>query len=139
MRSKGEWEAEYPAILRQCASSLTPEQYMQVLRKENEVYLLLREVAARPGNVLTYGDYLAKEYPEETYSLFHSVITKQAAEANDRGKYSQVSANLRKYFEAGGVAGVADLIEEFRVVYKRRPAMLDELDKLEKKLKKINK
>jgi len=60
-------------------------------------------------------------------------------EANDRGKYSQVCNNLRKYFEAGCVAGVAGLIDELRVVYKRRPAMLDELDKLEKKLKKINK
>lgn len=133
---RGVWEAEYSNILYQCATNLAPTEYMRVLQKEGEKRLLLKEVSLIPTNVLTYGSYLADEYPPETYALFREVITTQAAEATDRNKYGRVCANLQKFYDAGGIDETLNLIEDLRSKYKRRLAMIDELNKLEKKLRK---
>ncbi len=134
---RGVWEKEYSDILGQCAEKLASFEYMNILRKEGEELLLLEQVSLTPTSILEYGDYLSDNYPSEVYTLFRTVITAQAAEATDRNKYGRVCANLKKFYEAGGTAEVINLIEDLRSQYKRRPAMIDELDKLEKKLSKV--
>lgn len=137
LTEKGVWEAEYPALRDRLSRNLPLHLYMRILSKEGETALLLEKVREYPPDVFTYGKQLSKVYPAETYEICLDVIYREADEANDRKKYKKVCANIRKLFEYGGIAETDAVIAELKKKYPRRPAMLDELNALSVKLKKV--
>ena len=74
-----------------------------------------------------------------TFALCFDKIREQAAEADNRIKYKQVCGNIKKLFDYGGNNEVSRIIEELKAKYPRRPAMLDELDRLAARLAKKRK
>lgn len=137
LTEKGVWEAEYPALRDRLSRNLPLHLYIRILSKEGETALLLEKVREYPPDVFTYGKQLSKVYPAETYEICLDVIYREADEANDRKKYKKVCANIRKLFEYGGIAETDAVIAELKEKYPRRPAMLDELNALSVKLKKV--
>ncbi len=133
---KGTWEQEYPDLIRRCAEALPYNMYMEILKMENEHRLLFEEVKKFPAMVFRYGKLLAQNYQADIYKIFKAQIEKQVNEATDRKKYANVCDSLNILFEAGGIDETVSLIADFRQKYNRRPAMLDELARLERKLAK---
>ncbi len=61
-------------------------------------------------------------------------IRGKCAEATDRRLYKKVCKDLLQVIKWKGNATVKALVEEFKATYPRKPALLDELQKVEKKL-----
>lgn len=105
------------------------ETYMDKLNKE-----LLDDVMENPYDLFYYGKYLVKEYPEQVYELCYKEISKSCAQAKDRREYKKITKNIAQLIKWKGNDTAKSLIEELMQRYPRKPALLDELEKVEKKL-----
>jgi hypothetical protein len=133
----GIWETQYKSLLENLKNNLPYHMYMQILDTEDELRLLFEEVKMHPETIFSYGIKLAPKYPDAIYSLYKYAIDDMAAEADDRGKYRKVCGALKELWNAGGTDTAMSIIDFYIANFKRRPAMLDELDNLKTKLGKI--
>ncbi|HHY18223.1 MAG TPA: hypothetical protein GX524_09095 [Firmicutes bacterium] len=77
-------------------------------------------------------DMLKCEYSRELLGAYEKAAKKEAESANKRSKYRKVASilnHMRSY--SGGGELVRQIVKEFRVKYKRRKAMQEELDQVE--------
>ena len=139
LSEKDVWKTEYPSLLAKLAQNLPYNMYMGILSKEGETRRLLDQLIIHLSEVFTYGKQLSTDFPAETYAICLDEIRKQAAEADNRIKYKQVCGNIKKLFDYGGNNEVNRIIDELKVKYSRRPAMIEELDGLAVRLAKKQK
>lgn len=79
-----------------------------------------------------YEDMLKCEYSRELLGAYEKAAKKEAESANKRSKYRKIASilnHMRSY--SGGGELVRQIVKEFRVKYKRRKAMQEELDQVE--------
>ena len=74
------------------------------------------------------------DFSNEIYELCANYIREQCAQAPDRRLYKKVCKDLLQMIKWKGNATAKLLVDEFKATYPRRSALLDELQKVEKKL-----
>jgi hypothetical protein len=124
------WEKSYPELLIQCKLKLHSSQYMKILAKENEYALLLEEVKNHTEQIYQYGKLLSKKHLNPVRDVFVEQINKEAERANGRETYRIVCSRISRFAEAGYNAEAIAMINEFRIKFKRKPAFVDELNKI---------
>ena len=83
------------------------------------------------GLIKTYEPFLFPKYQIEIIGLYERVCNNYAAKANSRGDYHELASMLKHVQKLdGGKQIVTKLLTSFREIYKRRPAMMDELKSL---------
>ena len=127
---KGIWEEAYPSLLEKLAQNLPSNLYMDILSIENETRLLFEQLKAVPSMVFVYGKQLYAEFPAEIRAICSDVIYQQAAKANNRSGYRQVCAYIKDLHSYDGKTDLGSIIDQLKAEYPRRPAFIDELDKL---------
>lgn len=102
--------------------------------KEEKLYdRLLAYVLKSSGlyAVQTYENVLKKEYPKQILNKYQDEVDKMASYTGNRKHYASLVALLRRMKRIkGGTAIVETIVEEWRIKYRNRPAMMDELSKL---------
>jgi hypothetical protein len=136
LKGKGTWESEYPALRDEMESALYPEVFMYALNKEGDWQHLMEQVSKRSEYVFTYGKALAALYSEDVKAICIDEIRETAEDANTRPKYRKVCKRIEKLASYAQTADALAIIEELAAKYHMRPAMLDELEKLEPKLRR---
>lgn len=108
--------------------------HVERLYKEEKLYdRLLTSVLNSPGLYILqeYEKVLKKEYPEQILGKYKDEVNKMAMHTSDRKHYAHLVSLLRKMQQMkGGRELVEQIAVEWRVKYKNRPAMMDELRKL---------
>lgn len=108
--------------------------HVERLYKEEKLYdRLLVYVLNSPGlyALQEYEKVLKKEYPEQILGKYKDEVNKMAMHTSDRKHYAHLVSLLRKMQQMkGGRELVEQIAVEWRVKYKNRPAMMDELRKL---------
>lgn len=67
--------------------------------------------------------------PQEILKRYEGVVRKMASYTSDRSTYQEIADLLKRMQRySGGKELVQTLIVEFRCAYRRRPAMMQELD-----------
>lgn len=130
----GAWNENYESLLDELKDSKRTKCYRSILIDENEKKRLLEDVMENPYDLFYYGKYLVKEYPEQVYKLCYMEIRESCAQAKDRREYKKVTKQIAQLIKWKGNDTAKSLIEELKQTYSRRPALLDELEKVEKKL-----
>ena len=133
-QSQGTWESQRPILLKELKQSKYSVCYQSVLVKENEKKLLLESVTEDSYYLFYYAQFLVKDYPNEIYELCANYVREQCAQATERRLYKKVCKNLLQLIKWKANATVKQLVDEFKATYRRRSALLDELQKVEKKL-----
>ena len=128
------WNENYESLLDELKESKRPKCYRSVLVAENEKKRLLEDVIENPYDLFYYGKYLVKDYPEQIYELCYKEISENCAQARDRREYKKVTKQIAQLIKWNGSDKARALIDELKRTYPRRPALLDELEKVEKKL-----
>ena len=104
------------------------------LYKEEKLYdRLLAYVLKSSGlyAVQTYENVLKKEYPKQILSKYQGEVNKMASCTGNRKHYADLVALLRRMKQIkGGSEIVETIVEEWKIKYRNRPAMMDELSKL---------
>ena len=139
LSENGIWEETYPLLRAELKVALPGSLYAQILELEDEHALLLEEVKRDSRYIFRYGKMLAEHYPKAVYELYHIEISKAARESTNRSQYSKLCGLLRELHQAGGKDEALALAEEFIRQYPRRPAMLEELANLKRRLNKPSK
>lgn len=133
-QSKNIWDEKKQALLEELKNSKHVICYRSVLIEEDEKELLLETVLEKPFDIFYYGQFLVETYPEEIYALCEMYIREKCAGAKDRREYKKVCKDILQLIKWNGNDTAMALVEEFKTIYPRRTALLDELQKVEKKL-----
>lgn len=104
------------------------------LYKEEKLYdRLLAYVLKSSGlyAVQSYENVLKKEYPKQILSKYQDEVNKMASCTGNRKHYADLVALLWRMKQIkGGSEIVETIVEEWKIKYRNRPAMMDELSKL---------
>ena len=113
---------------------LPPNAHIDTLYKEEKLYdRLLAYVLKSSGlyAVQSYENVLKKEYPKQILSKYQGEVNKMASCTGNRKHYADLVALLRRMKRIkGGSEIVETIVEEWKIKYRNRPAMMDELSKL---------
>ena len=113
---------------------LPPNAHIDRLYKEEKLYdRLLAYVLKSSGlyAVQSYENVLKKEYPKQILSKYQGEVNKMASCTGNRKHYADLVALLRRMKRIkGGSEIVETIVEEWKIKYRNRPAMMDEFSKL---------
>ena len=125
-----EWIKERDSIIEQ----LTPGRFLCEILETEQLYEKLIEVLLRSGDkylLHQYTDILSEKYPEQLLQVYQETVEKQAESKGNRKYYYQIVEELRIMKSiTGGDKVVDEIIKRWKVQYKNRSAMMDELSQL---------
>lgn len=107
----------------------------KLYREEGLYDRLLAFVPERPGlsALQEYAGVLKKDYSEQLVQKYREELEKMAAFTGDRRKYQQLTLLLRELKKLpGGSRAAVEIADGWKVRYRNRPAMMDELRKWER-------
>lgn len=133
-RQQGSWEQMRQPLWQELAKVLMTHEYVLLLAQEGEVQKLLDVIKLHKSYIVDHGKRLTESFPEETYEIYEEYILEEAKEATDRAKYKYICKVIKNLFEAGIKPRAFELIDRLSEMYQRRPAMVEELAGLKKKL-----
>ncbi|MBM7567070.1 hypothetical protein [Paenibacillus sacheonensis] len=134
--SDGTWEQRKSGVLDELSKVYAASQFAGLLGGAGEWPRLLNVVKDNAIFIEHYGKQLASRFPAETYMIYEHYIMNEAAAATERRKYKGVCKLLKSYYNAGAREEAMALIRHLIEKYPRRPAMLDELESLSRRLVK---
>jgi hypothetical protein len=110
--------------------SYQPEIFVEILIREDLVSNLLEYCIKNKSRIVHLYQHLLEKYPDEVNEIFKEYIGNTANEANERRKYKEVCKIISTYKKACGSKKAEELIAVLKKQNIRRPAFLDELEKL---------
>lgn len=116
-------------LLEELKNNRNHDCYLQILKQEKELELLLNEMSENPKQIFIYADTLVKKYPVEVYNLCAGKIKSECSIAKNRREYRHVCKLIAQLKKWGGKVETKDLIQYLMEKYPRRSALLDELEK----------
>ena len=101
------------------ANEKMTDQQFEVIRKIPQYHVLMQ-----------YSESLMEKYGEEMLEMLSNACADFADKASNRKEYRKLASMLEKVKKLkGGTGIVSNLVNRIREVYKRRPAMIEELSK----------
>ena len=73
---------------------------------------------------------LKPKYKAEVIEIYEAFIKQLAEQASNRTKYSIVCSKIRVYKKLAGNDRKNKIVNELKILYKRKPAFIDELSKI---------
>ena len=126
--SESEWLSEREKIFKE-----TSKQNLPAIYNEEKLYDRLLKIVLKSSVALLmqYDNVLGKLYPEEVIGMYEKYLNKISTQTADRKIYQEwVSIlNRMKKFN-GGESAVEKIKDDWKVKYKNRRALMDELKKV---------
>jgi hypothetical protein len=107
-----------------------PSAYLEILKVEKMNDKLLEYCMNHIAFIQSLYPFLVEDYFEGVNEVFVKFIEMEAELANDRKRYKHVCSIIKTYKKACGENHFYEIIEHLKQQYKRRPAFMDELEKL---------
>ncbi len=135
--SQKDWEAEVKKLLKElnkAKNSRASNLYTiaEIFIKEEQwpelLDLVRRNLSMQTMNF--YHKHLAKHFPDDLIVIYEQLCRKELIQAIGRAHYQEVCRMLRRMKKLGAGEKVNELVDEFRITYKNRRALLDELDQV---------
>ena len=104
--------------------------YIELIEEENDINEIMQLVKEDIRFIEVYADKLLSEYKEEVISIYKKYIELRANNSCDRKMYREVCKVIKKYGKIAGVEKKKELIANFKYLYRRKPAFVDELSKI---------
>ncbi len=126
-----EWEKVLGEILSTFEKQRHPDSaYVEILKEEKLYDRLLNYTNQRPSEIQTLFPYLIEDYFDEVNKIYQQFIKTEAERATDRKKYKKVCKLIKSYKKVCSEINAHKLISELEKEYERRPAFIDELEKI---------
>ncbi|HIT89188.1 MAG TPA: SWIM zinc finger family protein [Candidatus Merdenecus merdavium] len=127
---KEEWLIQREEIFKRLPKNIGIERFYN----EEKLYDRLLKCVIESGGFYLLQEYesvLKKDYPEQLLRKYELEINKMAIHTNTRKHYKNLVLLLQHMQKLkGGSKEVQEIVKQWRIQYKTRPAMLDELSKL---------
>lgn len=106
------------------------EIFRRLIETENDLDALMLYVKDNPSTIETYADRLADRFRDEVIELYRRYIRAQAGSAANRKQYRNICRMLSRYEKIAGKELQQHLVQSLRTLYMRKPAFLEELDRM---------
>lgn len=119
------WGPSHPPLLYALAPVYIEEQYwdrlLALIQQENNL-----------TNTLQYHSYLVKQYPAELLAIYLPAFERMGEQVNGRKEYADLARKMKKVMKdiPEGKEKIRAIVQQLKEKYPRRPAMLDELNKV---------
>jgi hypothetical protein len=104
--------------------------YLRLIETERDTDELMAYVRQNPASVEKYASLLVKEFRHEVIKIYQAFIHEKAKTAMNRKNYRDVCQTVQSFGRIAGKTAQNDIIHALRTLYKRKPAFLDELNKI---------
>jgi hypothetical protein len=104
--------------------------FLKLVEEEHDLEEILDFVRANPAYIEVYDKKLVKHFKEEIIEIYQKYIHSVARQSSNRKDYKGVCQKITRYKKLSGKPKQQELISELMVLYKKRPAFIDELGKL---------
>ena len=104
--------------------------YIELIVQEKDLDAIMDFVKETPGYIETYAEILVNKFKDEVIDIYSEFIKKQASCVSDRKAYQGVCGIIKRYKKIAGEENAEKIINEFKILYKKRPAFIDELSKV---------
>lgn len=125
-----EWMKEREIVF----SKLSPYRGIDKLYELEGLYDRLIELVLNSHGlymVMEYEEILKDIYPEELLNKYENTINAMATNTSGRAHYREIVSILRRMKKyPGGKLKVSEIVSDWELRYRNRPAMMDELSKL---------
>ncbi|WP_243096858.1 hypothetical protein [Thermohalobacter berrensis] len=130
---KEDWEIFYTKLKEELKSHNSwyfRDKYLKVITFERDLPELMEFVRENPRSIEEYANMLVDKYKNEVIDIYKKSIMLEASSSSKRSHYRQVCRMLEKFKKIAGKKKQGEMINELSIKYKRRPAFLDELEKI---------
>lgn len=132
---KGNEEALYNEIISQIQEGKNwywSNLYVKLIVYEKDMGRILEYVKKSPRQIEEYASMLMDEYPIEVIDIYKDHIYSIAKLASDRKRYREVCRSIERFGKFVAKEDINNIIGELSILYRRRPAFLDELSRIKK-------
>ncbi|RLL43586.1 hypothetical protein D8M04_11700 [Oceanobacillus piezotolerans] len=112
-------------------SGYLPHVYEYIAKAENRSDKILKYCEKSPSTVSELYPYLIDDYADRVEEIFITYIQTEAENAANRKQYRSVCKKLRTLKIACGKERFTTLVQELKEIYQRKPAFVNELEKVE--------
>jgi len=131
--SEEEWENALEKIFHSMEERAgLPHVYEYIAKAENRSDKVLKYVEQSPSTIVELFSYLLDNYEDRVEEIFRHYILSEAELSTNRKEYRNIGRKLKIYKEAVGEAKFEDLVMALKKTYERKPAFVNELEKIEK-------
>lgn len=104
--------------------------YLKLIVLEKDLAEIMEFVTENPRSIEEYADMLVDKYQVQVIEIYTKSIKLQADLSSNRKHYQEVCRMLKRYKKIAGKNRLEEIVNELTVLYKKRPAFLDELSKI---------
>lgn len=131
--SEEEWEDALEKIFHSMEERAgLPHVYEYIAKAENRSDKVLKYVEQSPSTIVELYSYILDNYEDRVEEIFRHYILSEAELATNRKEYRNIGRKLKIYKEAVGEAKFEELVMALKKTYERKPAFVNELEKIEK-------
>lgn len=125
------FDESWEHILRELLDKSPPDILSQIYVRE-EMWNLLLEAAYKMSeySVENYRSVLERQFPKEICDIYERLIYKKLEQTPNRATYQAACRYLRRIKKLGNQGQMRSIIADLQERYKRRPALMDELNKI---------
>lgn len=106
--------------------------YLKLIVEENDLDELMEFVRENPRIIEEYAGMLENKFKDEVIEIYKKYIKAAANSSSNRRAYQGVCGILKRFKKIAGKKNQEDVINELICLYRKRPAFVDELTKLNK-------
>ena len=127
-----EWDSFYPKLKNEFVEKGLNKLnlYPQILIKENDLEELLEFIRADVRRIGEYDELLINDYKDDVDEIYCFYINEISKLASNRKEYKKVCKIIKRYRELFGDIKTYKIVRELQVQHKKRPAFIDELEKI---------
>ncbi len=130
MKELGLWNENRKALLEKLSQKLSVYNYADILKEEKEYDKLLNLVQTHHFLIKSYFSFIAVKHTKEAYEMYFDFIIYTAEISSSRKEYQLCCEEISTLYNAGGTSEAKRLVMFLKNKYPRKPAFLDELNKL---------
>lgn len=104
--------------------------YLKLIVEENDLDEIMEFVRENPRNVEQYAEMLVDKFRDEVIEIYKKHIKSAASSSSNRKDYQGVCGILKRYKKIAGKKNQEHMINELSALYRKRPAFVDELNKI---------
>ena len=104
--------------------------YINLILIEDDMEALLEVVVKDPSSITYYADKLFRVYKKEVADIYEFFIKEEADRASDRKRYKALCKYIKEFLKYADLERKTKLVDELLEKYKKKPAFVDELNKI---------
>ena len=104
--------------------------FIDIIYVENDFDEIMEYVRNNPTSIEAHAEKIKDQFYDEVIGMYKEHIKYGAEGSSNRKQYKGVCAIIKRYKKIAGKDNVKEIVSELKDKYAKRPAFIDELDKI---------